>query len=55
VSVFTRLPLFGTHQLQRNGRYYVLIRGRTSPRRTWSFWPWPQASASGSATFTFLP
>jgi Domain of unknown function (DUF4390) len=55
VSVFERLPLFSTRELRSNTEYYVRVRARTSPRNTWSFWPWARPSAIGSAAFTFLP
>jgi len=55
VSVFERLPLFSTRELQEHTSYDVRVRGRTSPRHTWSFWPWARPSARGSAGFTFLP
>jgi hypothetical protein len=55
VSTFERLPLFTTRQLQEHTSYDVRVRGRTSPRHTWSFWPWARPSAHGSAGFTFLP
>jgi hypothetical protein len=55
VSVFEGLPLFSTRELRSNTEYYVRVRGRTSPRNTWSFWPWARPSAIGSAAFTFLP
>jgi hypothetical protein len=55
VSVFERLPLFTTRELEANTAYDVHVRGRTSPRRTWSFWPWARPSAHGSAGFTFVP
>jgi hypothetical protein len=55
VSVFERLPLFTTRELQANTGYDVRVRGRTSPRHTWSFWPWARPSAHGSAGFTFVP
>jgi hypothetical protein len=55
VSVFDRLPLFSTRELQERTSYDVRVRGRTSPRHTWSFWPWARPSAHGSAGFTFLP
>jgi hypothetical protein len=55
VSVFQSLPLFSTRELRSNTEYYVRVRGRTSPRNTWSFWPWARPSAIGSASFTFLP
>jgi Domain of unknown function (DUF4390) len=55
VSVFHRLPLFSTRELRHQTEYYVRVRGRTSPRNTWSFWPCARPSAIGSAAFTFLP
>jgi hypothetical protein len=55
VSVFENLPLFSTRELRAQTEYYVRVRGRTSPRNTWSFWPWARPSVIGSATFTFLP
>jgi hypothetical protein len=55
VSVFDRLPLFTTRELEEHTAYDVRVRGRTSPRHTWSFWPWARPSAHGSAGFTFLP
>jgi hypothetical protein len=55
VSEFERLPLFTTRELEANTAYDVHVRGRTSPRRTWSFWPWARPSAHGSAGFTFVP
>jgi len=55
VSTFERLPLFTTRELQEHTAYDVRVRGRTSPRHTWSFWPWERPSAHGSAGFTFLP
>jgi len=55
VSVFERLPLFSTRELTEQTDYAVHVRGRTTPRRTWSFWPWARPSAHGSAGFTFVP
>lgn len=55
VSVFRDLPLFTTRELQERTAYDVRVRGRTSPRHTWSFWPWARSSAHGSAGFTFAP
>jgi hypothetical protein len=55
VSVFERLPLFTTRELTEHTDYAVQVRGRTTPRRTWSFWPWARPSANGSAGFTFVP
>ncbi|HEY8549452.1 MAG TPA: DUF4390 domain-containing protein [Vicinamibacterales bacterium] len=55
VSVFRALPLFTTRELRQQTQYYVRVRGRTTPRSTWSFWPWTRASAHGSAAFVFQP
>ena len=55
VSTFERLPLFTTRELQEHTDYDVRVRGRTTPRHAWSFWPWARPSAHGSAGFTFLP
>jgi Domain of unknown function (DUF4390) len=55
VSTFERLPLFTTRELQEHTTYDVRVRGRTTPRHSWSFWPWARPSAHGSAGFTFLP
>jgi hypothetical protein len=55
VSVFQALPLFPTRELRERTEYYVRVHGRTSPRNTWSFWPWSRPAAHGSASFTFTP
>ena len=55
VSVFHSLPLFPTRELRQHTEYYVRVHGRTSPRNTWSFWPWTRPAARGSASFTFVP
>jgi uncharacterized protein DUF4390 len=54
VSNFRRLPLFSTRQLQANTEYYVRVKGRTRPRRSWAVLLWDRPSAFGSAKFTFL-
>jgi hypothetical protein len=54
VSSFHRLPLFTTKQLQTNTEYYVRVRGRTRPRRSWTVLLWDRPSAFGGAKFTFL-
>jgi hypothetical protein len=56
VTVFDRLPVFGTDALEPNVEYYVRIRARTRPHNARFFWPWGQgATASGVARFTFIP
>jgi hypothetical protein len=54
VSHFHRMPLFSTRQLQANTEYYIRVRGRTRPRRSWTVFLWDRPSAFGSAKFTFL-
>ena len=44
-----------TRELREHTEYYVRVHGRTSPRNTWSFWPWTRPAARGSASFTFVP
>lgn len=55
LTAFERLSLFSTRDLEPNGEYYVRVRAHTQPRVAWFFWPWDRSSASGHATFTFLP
>lgn len=55
MTAFEQLPLFSTTPLEPNGEYYVRVRAQTRPRNVWFFWPWDRATASASATFTFIP
>lgn len=55
VTVFDKLALFATADLEANAEYYLKVSARTSPRSTWFLWPWGRHSASGRATFTFIP
>jgi hypothetical protein len=48
VHVVSRVPL------EPNVEYYVQVRMRTSPKRTFSLWPWSDDEASGRADFTFI-
>jgi hypothetical protein len=58
VTVFDGVSLDPTEALEPNADYYVRVRLRASPRRTFSFWPfvWPfgHDDGSGRADFTFL-
>ena len=55
VSVFQALPLFTHARAAPDDRILRAGPGRTSPRSTWSFWPWRRPSAMGSGALTFLP
>lgn len=55
MTQFERLPLFSSDSLAPNREYYLRVRARTQPRRTWRFWPWGRFAASAVAKFTFLP
>lgn len=56
MTQFERLPLFRTDALEPNAEYYLRVRVRTQPRRTWRFfWPFGRDAASAIAKFTFLP
>jgi len=55
LTVFQRLPLFGTRRLEPNAEYYVRVQVRTRPRNARFPLPWDRDGVFGSATFTFLP
>ncbi len=55
MTVFDRLALFRTAELEPNVEDEVRVRVRTRPRVTWFFWPWDRGSASGFVRFTFIP
>lgn len=55
MTQFDRVPLAAGDRLEANADYYVQVRLRTSPRRTFSLWPFFGADDSvGRADFTFL-
>ena len=51
---FERVKLSQGDNLEPNGEYYVRVRMRASPRRSFSLWPWGRDDASGRADFTFI-
>ena len=51
---FDRVSLSKGENLEPNGEYYVRVRMRTSPRRSFSLWPWGRDDAAGRADFTFI-
>lgn len=54
LTTFDRIPIAGDGLLQPNAEYYVQVRMRASPRRTFPLWPWNSDDSSGRATFTFI-
>ena len=55
LTVFERLPLFATADLEANTEYYVRVRARTQPHDSPFFWPWDRGLVSANASFTFIP
>jgi len=51
---FERVSLSNGDNLEPNGEYYVRVRMRASPRRTFFLWPWGRDDAAGRADFTFI-
>lgn len=54
LTTFDRVVLSSEGALQPNAEYYVSVRMRASPRRTFPLWPWTPADSSGRAAFTFI-
>lgn len=54
MTQFERVLLQPLTPLESNEEYYVRVRLRASPRRTFSFWPWNSDDGVGRADFTFL-
>jgi hypothetical protein len=55
LTVFDRLPLFATSDLEANTEYYLRVRVQTQPHDSWFFWPWDRSLASANSSFTFIP
>ncbi len=51
---FDRVSLSNGSNLEANGEYYVRVRMRATPRRSFSLWPWGRDDADGRADFTFI-
>lgn len=54
LTTFERVPLSADGELEPNAEYYIRVRMRTSPRRTFPLWPWTPDDSSGRAAFTFI-
>lgn len=54
LTSFDRVVLATDAALEPNADYYIRVRMRTSPRRTFPLWPWGTDEATGRADFTFI-
>jgi Domain of unknown function (DUF4390) len=54
MTTFERVPLSADEPLEPNSEYYVRVRMQSSPKRTFSWWPWTGDAGSGRADFTFI-
>ena len=53
-TTFDGLILGDTAMLEPNADYYVRVRLRTAPRRTFPLWPWASDESAGRSAFTFI-
>jgi hypothetical protein len=51
---FDQIALEPSEPLEANADYYVRVRMRVSPRRTFSIWPFSHDDGSGRKDFTFI-
>jgi len=51
---FERVKLSNGDGLEQNGEYYVRVRARATPHRSFVLWPWGRDDAAGRADFTFI-
>jgi len=51
---FERVKLSNGDGLEANGEYYVRVRARATPHRSFVLWPWSRDDAAGRADFTFI-
>jgi hypothetical protein len=54
MTTFERVPVASRQPLEPNADYYIRVRMHSSPKRTFSLWPWSGDAASGRAEFTFI-
>lgn len=53
-TTFEAVPVAATTALEANAEYYLRVRLRSSPRRSFPFWPWASHDGTGRAPFTFI-
>lgn len=51
---FERVKLSNGDGLEANGEYYVRVRARATPHRSFVLWPWGRDDAAGRAEFTYI-
>jgi hypothetical protein len=51
---FERVKLSNGDGLEPNGEYYLRVRARVTPHRSFVLWPWSRDDAAGRAEFTFI-
>lgn len=51
---FERVKLSNGDGLEPNGEYYIRVRARATPHRTFVLWPWGRDDAAGRADFTYI-
>jgi hypothetical protein len=54
MTAFDQVPLEPHEPLESNADYYVQVRLHTTPRATFSLWPFGRDDGSGRASFTFI-
>jgi hypothetical protein len=54
MMTFDQIALEPSEPLEANADYYVRVRLRMSPRRTFSIWPFGRDDGSGRKDFTFI-
>jgi len=52
MTAFERVPVVASDPLEANVDYYVHVRLRATPKRTFSIWPWSTDDGVGRAVFT---
>lgn len=54
MTSFARVLLADNGDLEPNAEYYVEVRMRASPRRTFPLWPWGHDDSIGRSNFTYI-
>jgi hypothetical protein len=53
-TAFEGIALIDVDRLEVNRDYYISVRVRRAPRRTFPLWPWAADDVVGRAAFTFI-
>jgi hypothetical protein len=54
VTEFEHVPLSDGDSMEPNAEYYVRVRIRSSPHRSFFLWPWSRDDADVRADFTYI-